>query len=265
MRSFPVPSTIPSEPQHMTGRVHSCESFGTVDGPGIRYVVFLQGCPMRCLYCHNPDTWDVHGGKLCTVDEILQAYQKNRPFYETGGITVTGGEPLLQLDFITALFTAAKQQGIHTCIDTSGAVFRPEDTTQQAKLDALMAATDLVMLDLKQTDPLQHHRLTGMENQNILAFAEYLAEKKIPLWVRRVVVPDLTDDPKELEQLGRFIGKLRNLKALDVIPYHTMGVVKYKELGIAYPLEGIPPLTQQAAMEAKEHILRGINCVRKGK
>lgn len=249
----------------MIGRIHSCESFGTVDGPGIRYVVFLQGCPMRCLYCHNPDTWDMHGGRACTVEEIIDAYQKNRPFYETGGITVTGGEPLLQLDFVTALFTAAKEQDIHTCIDTSGAVYHPQDAEQHKKLNALMAVTDLVMLDIKQTDPEKHRTLTGMENKNILAFASYLEAHSIPVWVRRVVVPNLSDDPAELEQLGRYIGNLRNLKALDVIPYHTMGIAKYRELGIAYPLEGIPPLTADEAITAKEHILRGINSVRKGK
>lgn len=246
----------------MNGRIHSCESFGTVDGPGIRYVVFLQGCPMRCRYCHNPDTWDVHGGRDCTVKEIIDAYNKNRPFYETGGITVTGGEPLLQLDFVMALFEAAKQQGIHTCIDTSGAVFRPTDTAQREKLDRLMQVTDLVMLDLKHIDGAQHRALTGLDNDNILAFAQYLDAKRIPLWVRRVVVPQYTDDSGELEQLGQFIGALRNLKALDVIPYHTMGVSKYAEMGIPYPLEGVPPMTMQQAEQARSHILKGICAVR---
>ncbi len=246
----------------MTGRIHSIESFGTVDGPGVRYVIFLQGCPMRCRYCHNPDTWDVHGGMEYTVEEILEAYNKNRPFYKTGGITVTGGEPLLQLDFLIALFTAAKQQGIHTCVDTSGAVFAPEDTAQQEKMHRLTEVTDLVLLDIKHTEPQAHKRLTGMGNAQILAFAKYLEQRRVPIWVRRVVVPDLTDDPAELEQLGQFIGRLRNLQALDVIPYHTMGTVKYQELGIPYPLAGVPALSKEAAMQAKAQILRGIQAVR---
>ncbi len=246
----------------MTGRIHSIESFGTVDGPGVRYVIFLQGCPMRCRYCHNPDTWDVHGGTEYTVEEILEAYNKNRPFYKTGGITVTGGEPLLQLDFLIALFTAAKQQGIHTCVDTSGAVFALDNAAQQEKMHRLTEVTDLVLLDIKHTDPDAHKALTGMGNAQILAFAKYLEQRRVPIWVRRVVVPDLTDDPAELEQLGQFIGRLRNLQALDVIPYHTMGTVKYQELGIPYPLVGVPALSKEAAMQAKAHILRGIQAVR---
>lgn len=246
----------------MVGRIHSIESFGTVDGPGVRYVIFMQGCPMRCQYCHNPDTWDIHGGTEYTVEEILEAYNKNRPFYKTGGITVTGGEPLLQLDFLLALFTAAKKEGIHTCIDTSGAVFAPNDTVQQEKLHHLTEVTDLVLLDIKHTDQEAHKSLTGIGNAQILAFAKYLEQRHIPIWVRRVVVPNLTDDPAELEQLGRFIGSLRNLQALDVIPYHTMGTVKYEAMGIPYPLAGVPALTKEAAAQAKMHILRGIQAVR---
>ena len=249
----------------MNGRIHSCESFGTVDGPGIRYVVFLQGCPMRCRYCHNPDTWDMGGGRDCTVEEIIDAYCKNRPFYETGGITVTGGEPLMQLDFVTELFTAAKQQGIHTCIDTSGVMFHPQDAKQRQKLERLMQVTDLVMLDIKHMDNEHHNALTGHGNENILAFARYLDEQGIAIWIRRVVAPGLSDQPDELEQLGRFIGSLRNLKALDVIPYHTMGVEKYKALGIPYSLEGVPAMSPQEAAQAKEHILRGIRAVRGGR
>lgn len=217
---------------------------------------------MRCQYCHNPDTWEMHGGTEYTVEEILEAYSKNRPFYQTGGITVTGGEPLLQLDFLIALFTAAKQAGIHTCVDTSGAVFMPNDTVQQEKMDRLTAVTDLVLLDIKHTDQKAHKTLTGMDNAQIFAFAKYLEQRKIPIWVRRVVVPNLTDDPIELEQLGRFIGSLRNLQALDVIPYHTMGKVKYTAMDIPYPLEGVPALAKEAAIQAKAHILRGIQAVR---
>ena len=243
----------------MTGRIHSLESFGTVDGPGIRYVVFTQGCPMRCIYCHNPDTWDPNGGREITVEEILSEFNANRDFYAKGGITVTGGEPLLQMDFLTELFKQAKSQGIHTCIDTSGITFNPQNTE---KMDILMSYTDLVMLDIKHIDNEEHIKLTGKSNTNILQFAKYLEEHKIPLWVRHIFVEGITDKPEYLTRLGRFIGSLKNLSALDVLPYHTMGVNKYKELGIPYKLEGGPALPLSEAVKAKQYILQGIREVK---
>lgn len=246
----------------MKGYIHSQESFGTVDGPGLRYVVFFQGCPMRCQYCHNPDTWEVKKGTEVTVEEIIKNYNKNRSFYQKGGLTVTGGEPLLQIDFLLELFKAAKEEKIHTCIDTSGITYRPENSNYLEKLEELMKYTDLVMLDIKQIDPEKHKKLTGQENQGILAFAKYLEEKKIPLWIRHVVVPGISDDKEDLKNLGRFIGSLKNLKALDVLPYHTMGVNKYKELGLTYPLEGVEALPKEKAAEAKAVILEGIREVR---
>ena len=243
----------------MTGRIHSLESFGTVDGPGIRYVVFTQGCPMRCIYCHNPDTWNPNGGREVTVEEILSEFNANRDFYAKGGITVTGGEPLLQMDFLTELFKQAKSQGIHTCIDTSGITFNPQNTE---KMDILMSYTDLVMLDIKHIDNEEHIKLTGKSNTNILQFAKYLEEHKIPLWVRHIIVEGITDKPEYLTRLGRFIGSLKNLSALDVLPYHTMGVNKYKELGIPYKLEGVPALPLSEAVKAKQYILQGIREVK---
>lgn len=243
----------------MTGRIHSLESFGTVDGPGIRYVVFTQGCPMRCMYCHNPDTWDINGGREVTVEEILSEFNANRDFYAKGGITVTGGEPLLQMDFLTELFKQAKSQGIHTCIDTSGITFNPQNTE---KMDILMSYTDLVMLDIKHIDNEEHIKLTGKSNTNILQFAKYLEERKKPLWVRHIIVEGITDKPEYLTRLGRFIGSLKNLSALDVLPYHTMGVNKYKELGIPYKLEGVPALPLSEAVKAKQYILQGIREVK---
>ena len=168
----------------MQGYIHSTESFGTVDGPGIRFVVFFQGCPMRCLYCHNPDTWEPRVGTTVTVDQLLTQYRKNSSFYKNGGITVTGGEPLLQIDFLTELFEAAKAEGIHTCLDSSGVTFSPDDP----RFDRLMAVTDLVMLDIKHIDPEKHRQLTGHDNRRILAFAKYLEEKRVPLWVRHIIV-----------------------------------------------------------------------------
>ena len=249
----------------VTGRVHSVESFGTVDGPGVRFVVFLQGCPMRCLYCHNPDTWDPGGGVPTTVEELLAQYARNEAFYRKGGITVTGGEPLLQIEFVTALFREAKRRGIHTCLDTSGATFRPEDAAALAQFDALCAVTDLVLLDIKQTDPAAHRRLTGRENGNILAFARYLAQKEVPVWVRHVVVPGLTDSEAGWKALGTLLASLPNVRALDVLPYHDMGKAKYRKLGIDYPLKDVKPLEREKAVEAKQVILRGIRDERREK
>ena len=239
------------------GRIHSTESFGTVDGPGIRYVIFMQGCPMRCLYCHNPDTWDVKGGREVSVAELISEYRKNRDFYSGGGITVTGGEPLLQLDFITELFKVAKDYGIHTAIDTSGITYT-ENGEYIAKLDELMKYTDLVMLDVKHYDSEKHKRLTGHGNEKVFAFAKYLEKKNIPLWVRHVVLEGYTDDETDLYNLGVAIGALNNLKAIDVLSYHTLGVKKYEELGISYPLEGVSPTSNELRNAAKAKILEGI-------
>ncbi len=242
----------------MKGYVHSLESFGTVDGPGIRFVIFLQGCPMRCLYCHNPDTWEINKGRQMDTDEILKAYQKNKPFYKGGGITVTGGEPLLQIDFLIELFQKAKQQDIHTCIDTSGITFNPDNQVLLKKFDTLTSLTDLVLLDIKHIDPEEHVKLTKQSNEHILAFSRYLDERKIPVWIRHVVVPGITDNREYLYRLGYYIGGLSNLKALDVLPYHSMGKVKYEGLGIDYPLKSLSDLSKAEAVEAKKVILEGI-------
>ena len=242
----------------MKGYVHSTESFGTVDGPGIRYVLFMQGCPMRCLYCHNPDTWSMMGGREVSAEEIISEYKKNQAFYRGGGITVTGGEPLLQVDFLIELFRLAKERGIHTCIDTSGITYSESNYDYIASLDVLMQYTDLVLLDVKHIDSDKHKTLTSHGNGNVLSFARYLAEKGIPVWIRHVVVEGYTDDPEDLRALGRFIGGLKNVKALDVLPYHAMGEAKYRELGISYSLAGMQPLARSEAEKAKNHILEGI-------
>lgn len=246
----------------MTGYIHSQESFGTVDGPGIRYVIFMQGCPLRCLYCHNPDTWQTCIGSELSVEEIIHNYKKNKMFYTKGGITVSGGEPLLQIDFLTELFRTASTEGIHTCIDTSGATYNELDNEYLNKLDELMKYTNLVMLDIKHINPAKHKELTGKDNNNILSFAKYLERKKIPLWVRHVVIPGYTDDRQDLFNLGKFIGTLHNLKALDVIPYHTLGVHKYTELGIPYRLNEVNSATKEQTQNAKQIILDGIRSSR---
>lgn len=247
----------------MTGHIHSVESFGTVDGPGVRLVVFFQGCPMRCQYCHNPDTWTPDGGTEMTADEIIAAFEKNRSFYKGGGITATGGEPLMQIDFLTELFEKAHAQGIHTCLDSSGIIFNSGNPVLMEKFDRLVQVTDLVMLDIKHINPEEHEKLTKQPNTEILKFAKYLEEKKVDLWIRHVVVPEITDNPQYLEQLGAFIGSLHNLKALDVLPYHTMGEVKYKNLGIPYPLAGVPAMDKAEAVKCKEIIMKALKEKRK--
>lgn len=243
-------------PEQKTGQVHSVESFGTVDGPGTRLVVFLQGCPMRCQYCHNPDTWKPVGGTPMTVEQLLAQYERNEPFYKNGGITVSGGEPLLQIDFVTSLFTEAKKRGIHTCVDTSGITFRADSAAVREQFDTLCAVTDLVMLDIKHAEREAHKKLTGQDNRNILDFARYLADKKVPMWVRHVVVPGITDSQEEWQELGTLLAQFDNLCALDVLPYHTMGVNKYASLGIPYPLEGVPALNASVAKQARNAILK---------
>lgn len=247
------------------GYIHSIESFGTVDGPGIRLVIFFQGCPMRCLYCHNPDTWEVKKGTLRTVEDLLQEYEKNKNFYSRGGITATGGEPMLQMDFLLELFTEAKKRNIHTCLDTCGIVFPAEKNSAQFhKIEQLMSVTDLVMLDIKHIDPEHHKTITSRKNDNILHFLKYLDDIQKDVWIRHVVVPGLTDDPKWLQTLGYELGKYTCIKALDVLPYHSMGQRKYEELGIKYPLEGTPDGTKEQAILAKQYILSGIE-IRKHK
>lgn len=235
------------------GRIHSIESFGTVDGPGIRYVVFFQGCPMRCRFCHNPDTWAFSGGSLMTVDEVLAGYEKNRVFYKSGGLTATGGEPLAQLPFLTALFAEAKRRGIHTCLDTSGAGYAP---ARKAAFDALLGVTDLALLDFKHSSPEGHLALTGQPQAPSLAFAQALAEAGVPMVARHVLVPGVTDGEAHLRALGRLLRRYANLKGLEILPYHTMGKAKYDALGLDYPLEGVPAAEKKDAQRARETILR---------
>lgn len=255
------------------GYIHSLETFGTVDGPGVRFVVFFQGCPMRCQYCHNPDTWKMEDGKEMQAEEIIEKLERNRSFYTTGGITATGGEPMLQLDFLTELFTKAKEKGIHTCLDTSGIMFpwmpdldentdeskkmRAVVEQQRGKIDRLMEVTDLVMLDIKHIEDEPHKVLTGHSNQNILAFARYLDAIGKPVWIRHVVVPGITFERKELEALGSFLNTLSNVEKLEVLPYHALGKVKYDNLGMDYILKDTPQLTKAEAKEA-EAIIRSV-------
>lgn len=241
----------------MDGKIHSLETFGLVDGPGVRYVIFLQGCNMRCEYCHNPETWDFDSQKMIISpqDMFNKAYRyknywtkKGQP---NGGITVSGGEPLLQIDFVSELFAIAKSKGVNTTLDTSGSIFTKSEPFF-SKFNELMKNTDLVMLDLKQTDPTKHKELTGRDNSNILEMARYLSSIGKHMWIRRVLVPGLTDDEDELANLKKFIDSLDTVDKVEILPYHTLGLFKWQNLGIDYPLDGVPVPTAEQVEKAEK-------------
>jgi pyruvate formate lyase activating enzyme len=232
--------------ENKAGKVHSLETFGLVDGPGVRCVIFLQGCHMRCRYCHNPETWDTACGEEYTPQEIFQKVYRYRSYWkDNGGITISGGEPLLQMDFVTEVFALAKQKGVHTTLDTSGQPFcrTPEFL---ARFEKLMDVTDLVMLDIKEMDTEKHRELTGHGNENILAMAQWLCDHEKPMWLRHVLVPGLTDDETSLTALREKIDQWSNVEKVENLPYHTLGLYKWEKLGIPYSLEGVsPPTTEE--------------------
>ena len=238
--------------QPVIGRIHSTESFGTVDGPGIRFIVFTQGCRMRCQFCHNPDTWKIGAGHEVTSDEVLAEAMKYRSYWgEKGGITVSGGEPLLQLDFLTDLFKKAKAEGIHTTIDTCGKPFTREEPFF-SEFQELMKYTDMLLFDIKHIDAQGHIDLTKNTNDNILEMARYLSDIKKPVWIRHVLVPERTDYDEYLIRLNAFIETLENVDKVEILPYHTMGRYKWEELDLEYPLEGIDPPTQERVKNAQD-------------
>lgn len=241
------------------GAVHSIESFGSVDGPGVRFLIFLKGCPMRCKYCHNADTWDPHTPNLKTADELLDQAERYRSYWgDKGGITVSGGEALMQIDFLLDLFKKAKARGINTCLDTSAQPFTRKEPFF-SKFKELMSYTDLILMDLKHIDPARHKWLTGWSNENILDAFRYLDAIHKPIWVRHVLVPGITDDDVYLKKTGEFIASLSNVEKVEILPYHTLGSFKWKELGIPYALEGVEPPTPQRVKNA-EDIIEG--CIR---
>ena len=234
------------------GNIHSVETFGSADGPGVRYIVFLKGCNMRCKYCHNPDTWAKTDGELRSPEDVLkQALRYKNYWGKKGGITVSGGEALLQIDFVTELFTLAKQQHVNTCLDTSGNPFTREEPFY-SKFQELMKVTDLVMLDIKHMDDDAHRELTGQNNTNILDMARCLSDNGKAMWIRHVLVPGITDDEGQLKRLRKFIDTLNTVERVEVLPYHTLGVFKWKELGIPYRLEGVKPPTEEQVQRARE-------------
>ncbi len=239
----------------MTGRVHSIESFGLVDGPGVRSVVFLQGCNLRCRYCHNPDTWVKTGGMEWEAKELFQKLYRFKPYWKNkGGITVSGGEAMLQMEFVTDLFSIAKEHQVHTALDTSGDPFRT-DPDYLESFQKLMDVTDLFILDLKEIDPEKHKALTGQDNRNILELARYLSAHGKSMWIRHVLVPGLTDSEDGLEALYAFLQELKGVERVEILPYHTMGVHKWEALGIPYSLKNVLPPTEEEVRRAEE-ILR---------
>lgn len=240
----------------MQGRIHSVESFGSADGPGVRYLIFLQGCPMRCAYCHNPDTWATNKGELMGADELLDKAENYRSYWgPEGGITVSGGEALAQIDFVLELFQKAKARGINTCIDTSLAPFT-RDEAFFTTFNQLLEVTDLIMADIKHIDPEVHKRLTGRSNENILDCLRYLAEVGQPVWIRQVLVEGYTDSDEYLAKTREFIASLNNVERVEVLPYHTLGTFKWDELGLTYSLKGVEPPSAERVAKAQA-ILRG--------
>lgn len=228
------------EDKQYYARVHSIETFGTVDGPGIRFVLFLQGCYLQCKYCHNRDTWDLKGGEPKSLDDILEKIKryKNYMMLSGGGVTVTGGEPFLQVKFLIELFKKLKEEGIHTCIDTSGIVAITDDVKE------LLKYTDLVLLDIKHIDDEKCKKLVGVSNKRELEFAQYLSENNIKIWIRQVLVPGYTDDEEDLKRLKKFIKSLKTVENVQILPYHSMGKFKWEKLGNKYELEDVRDANQ---------------------
>ena len=233
------------------GFIHSTESFGSVDGPGIRFLIFLQGCPMRCQFCHNPDSWKAGVGEEKTADELLDQAERFRSYWgDKGGITVSGGEALLQIDFLIELFEKAHQRGINTCLDTSAQLFTRNGVFFE-KFQRLMVVTDTVLLDIKHVNDEAHRKLTKHTNRNILDCARYLSDIKKAVWIRHVLIPGITDKDEYLIELRNFLKTLDNIQRIDVLPYHTMGIYKYEKLGIDYPLKDVLPPSTDRVENAK--------------
>ena len=237
--------------------VHSFESFGSVDGPGIRFIVFVKGCAMRCAYCHNPDTWSREGAEEWTANDILDRAERFRDYWgKEGGITVSGGEAMLQAEAVTELFVKAHERGISTCLDTSAQPYRPSE-----KMDALLRASDTVLLDIKHIDDERHRELTGHTNKNILDCARRLSDLGVPVWIRHVLVPGWTDDEASLHRLNEFLRTLKNIRRIEILPYHTLGVYKWKQLGFTYRLEGVQPPTAESVKSAEAILREGVSFI----
>jgi len=234
--------------------IHAIETLGTVDGPGIRYVLFLQGCPFQCKYCHNRDSWKPNIREQKTVQDILEDYKKYKHFYKNGGLTVSGGEPLMQLEFLIDLFKEAKARGVHTALDTSGGTYNPRRNEEFLEL---LKYTDLVMLDIKHMDDEQHQWLTAHSNKNILEFAKFVDSQNVDMYIRHVVIPDINDDPKYYKPLREFLDTLNNVKKIELLKYHNLGIQKWAEIGYVYELPHIRQATQEDIDKASKIIIEG--------
>jgi pyruvate formate-lyase 1-activating enzyme len=255
----PTTTNATNEATPRKAYVHSIESFGSVDGPGIRFIIFLSGCKMRCRYCHNPDTWTMKSDDMRSVDELLQQALRFRAYWgKEGGITVSGGEALLQIDFMLELFEKAKALGINTCLDTATQPFTREEPFF-SKFTKLMSLTDLVLLDLKHIDNQEHKKLTGWENTNVLDCARYLSQIQTPVWIRHVLVPNITDNDTYLHDLRDFIKTLHNVKRIEVLPYHSMGAYKWQKLGLNYTLDHVDSPTRERVENAEKILLSALN------
>ena len=255
----PTNANATNEAMPRKAYVHSIESFGSVDGPGIRFIIFLSGCKMRCRYCHNPDTWTMKSDDMRSADELLQQALRFRAYWgKEGGITVSGGEALLQIDFMLELFEKAKALGINTCLDTAAQPFTREEPFF-SKFTKLMSLTDLVLLDLKHIDNQEHKKLTGWENNNVLDCARYLSQIQTPVWIRHVLVPNITDNDTYLHDLRDFIKTLHNVKRIEVLPYHSMGAYKWQKLGLNYTLDHVDSPTRERVENAEKILLSALN------
>ena len=234
--------------EQIYGNIHSVESCGTVDGPGIRFVVFTQGCPMRCQYCHNPDTWDFKDNNRMSVEEIVKQYEGVKEFC-AGGLTVTGGEPMAQMEFVTELFKQLHAEGVNTALDTSGVLFNKDNT---AKVDELMKYTSIVLLDIKHIDDEKCKRLVGSSNKKELEFARYLSDNNIKMWIRQVLVPGYTDDEEDLKKLKEFLRTLKTVEKVQILKYHSMGKYKWEKMGLKYELDGVRDATIEDEERAKK-------------
>ena len=249
-KSLVVHSMNPSN--QVFANVHSIETFGTFDGPGIRYVLFLQGCPFKCQYCHNRDTWSTEQNQRKSVNEILSDFEKYSHFYKNGGITVSGGEPLLQIHFLIELFKKAKERNIHTCLDTSGGTYHEKNNELFIEL---LKYTDLVLLDIKEINEEKHLSLTKQSNKQVLSFARFLSDMKKKTIIRYVLVPTITDAEEDLIKLREFLDTLNNVVNIEVLPYHRSGISKWKDLGVKYELEKIEE-PKKKMVERAEHLLK---------
>ena len=229
----------------MVGYIHSIETGGMLDGPGLRYVIFFQGCPLRCKYCHNPDTWQMNLGTEYTVEKMVQDILRYKNFIKSGGVTMSGGEPLLQADFVAEVLKQCKKNGIHTAIDTSGAI--PLKTCKQA-----VDLADLILLDIKAIESLKCKKLTGMGNENALILLDYLEETKKEVWIRHVVIPGITEDYNEIQSMAKYLSKYSVIKRVEILPFHKMGEYKWENSPVKYELKDTPVPTKESIEKIKE-------------